>query len=134
MSKQTKLRIVLAVLAVAGLLLIFLFQRTDVAAMLGIKENMWRFVTNRSIRFVLNDVLAIVLIYALFFERKYVLFAIYVQLFGLFFVLLPYFFIKFNYPSYNGPMISFMHRLVLNPTLLLLLIPAFYYQKVGGLK
>jgi exosortase F-associated protein len=73
--------------------------------------------------------LAILLIYALFYERKYVLFAVWVQVFGMVFVLIPYFIIKFNFPGYNGPLISFLHRLVLNPTLLLLLIPAFYYQK-----
>jgi len=129
MSRQLKIRLLLAVLALGGLVLIFLFQRTDVAVLLGIKENIWRFIFNRSLRFVLNDVLAILLIYAIFYERKYVLFAIAVQVFGFFFVLIPYFILKFNFPGYNGPLISFLHRLVLNPTLILLLIPAFYYQK-----
>jgi exosortase F-associated protein len=129
MSRQLKVRILLGLLAVAGLVLIFLFQRTDVAITLGIKENIWRFIFNRSLRFILNDALAILLIYALFYERKYAWFAFMVQLFGLFFVLIPYFILKFNFPGYNGPLISFLHRLVLNPTLILLLIPAFYYQQ-----
>jgi exosortase F-associated protein len=88
-----------------------------------------KFIFNRTIRFLLNDVLAIGLLYALFRERKYVLFAIGVQIFGLFFVLIPYFIIKLGSPSYNGPLINFIHRLILNPLLILLLIPAFYYQK-----
>jgi exosortase F-associated protein len=129
MNRQIKHRILLGSMAVAGLLLVFLLQRTDVAAVIGVKDSMWRFITNRSIRFLVNDGLAILLIYALFQERRYVVFAIWVQLFGLVFVLIPYFIIKFNVPSYNGPLISFLHRLVLNPTLLLLLIPVFYYQR-----
>ncbi len=129
MNQQTKFRIVVGVFSVAGLVLVFLFQRQDVAILLGVEENVWRFIINRSIRFIINDVLAILLIYSLFYERKYVLFAVWVQVFGMVFVLVPYFIIKFNFPGYNGPMISFLHRLVLNPTLLLLLIPAFYYQK-----
>ena len=130
MSKQLKVRFLLGLLAVSGLLLIFLFQRTDVALALGIEDNFWRFIFNRSLRFVLNDALAILLIYALFYERKYAWFAFMVQLFGLFFILIPYFILKFNLPGYNGPLISFLHRLVLNPTLILLLIPAFYYQRL----
>lgn len=134
MSRQLKLRIFLGIIAATGLLLVFLFQRLDLALMIGIKENIWRFIFNRSIRFILNDTLAILLIYALFYERKYVWFAVAVQVFGLVFVLIPYFILKFNFPGYNGPLISFLHRLVLNPTLILLLIPAFYYQRLFNRK
>lgn len=129
MKPGGKQRVVLAAVSVSCLVLVFLFQRQDIALMLGVEDNFWRFIVNRSIRFILNDALAILLIYALFYERKYVVFAIWVQLLGMVFVLIPYFIIKFNLPSYNGPLLSFLHRLVLNPTLLLLLIPAFYYQK-----
>ncbi|MFN4947014.1 MAG: exosortase F system-associated membrane protein, partial [Chryseotalea sp.] len=80
-------------------------------------------------RFIANDFLAIGLVYALFPERKYVLFAFWVQLAGLVFLLLPYFLLKLHYPSYNGPLINFLHRIILNPTLILLIIPAFYWQK-----
>jgi exosortase F-associated protein len=129
MSRLRNVRMAVGILSVAGLVTVFLFQRQDVASLLGVEQHIWKFIVNRSIRFVVNDVLAILLIYALFAERKYVLFAIGVQVFGLFFVLIPYFILKFNYPGYNGPLISFLHRLVLNPTLILLLVPAFYYQK-----
>jgi exosortase F-associated protein len=129
MKPSVNFRIVAGAGSIAGLVLFFLFQKWDMAILLGVEENVWRFIINRSIRFIINDVLAIVLIYALFYERKYVVFAIYVQLFGLVFVLIPYFILKFNFPGYNGPLVSFLHRLVLNPTLLLLLIPAFYYQR-----
>ncbi len=122
----------MGVMAIAGLVLVFLLQRTDVATMIGVNEA-WHFIANRSIRFFLNDGLAILLIYALFEERKYVVFAVWVQLVGFVFVLIPYFILKLKFPSYNGPLISFLHRLVLNPTLLLLLIPAFYYQKKNNI-
>ena len=112
------------------LLLFFLFQQTNfVGIFFQIDDHLLRFLINRTIRFVVNDALAIGLIYALFSDRKYVVFAIAVQVFGFFFLLLPYFLLKFNWPSYNGPLINFLHRIILNPTLILLLIPAFYYQK-----
>jgi exosortase F-associated protein len=123
-------RWLIGVLAVAGLVAVYLFQQYDVAGAAGVAgPPINKFLINRSIRFVLNDLFMIALIYALFFERKYVVFALWVQLAGILSLLLPYFMLKLYFPGYNGPMISFLHRLVLNPTLLLLLIPAFYYQR-----
>src|SRR5687768_12199092 len=123
-------RIFVGIFCVIGLVGVFLFQRVDIAGDLGIaSEPINKFLVNRSIRFLINDALAIWLIYALFCERKYVVFAVYVQVVGMVLFLFPYFLLKIYFPRYNGPLISFLHRLVLNPTLLMLLIPAFYYQK-----
>jgi exosortase F-associated protein len=123
-------RIVVGIICVSGLIGVFVFQRVDIAGALGVaSEPINKFIINRSIRFLVNDALAIGLIYALFKERKYVLFAVYVQVAGMVLFLFPYFVLKIYFPKYNGPLISFLHRLVLNPTLLMLLIPAFYYQK-----
>jgi exosortase F-associated protein len=122
-------RMVVGILCVLGLVCVFIFQRWDCAALLGIETPINRFLFNRTIRFLLNDAFAIGMIYALFAERKYVMFSLYVQAAGVFLFLLPYFVLKIYFPSYNGPLISFLHRLILNPILLMLLIPAFYYQK-----
>jgi exosortase F-associated protein len=100
-----------------------------VGALMGIDSAINRFIVNRTIRFLLNDAFTIGLIYALFVERKYVIFALYVQVVGVIIFLIPYFILKLYYPTYNGPLINYLHRLILNPTLLMLLIPAFYYQK-----
>jgi exosortase F-associated protein len=123
-------RFLFAGIGIGGLILVYLFQRTNVAEGIGMDSYTDQFIFNRSLRFILNDLFAIVLIYGLFLERKFVIFAIYVQLFGLLFILIPYFLLRFNWPESNGPMISFLHRLVLNPILLLLLIPSFYYQRI----
>lgn len=123
-------RWIIGVLSVCGLVAVFLFQRLDVASILGLGEPaIQRFLINRTVRFLMNDAFAIGLIYALFAERKYVIFSLYVQLAGVVLFLIPYFILKMYLPTYNGPMISFLHRLILNPTLLMLLILAFYYQK-----
>jgi exosortase F-associated protein len=132
-NKRITIRLAVGLLSIAGLVAIYLFQRTDVAAYLGSEaSNISRFIINRSIRFLLNDLFAIGLIYALFVDRKYMVFSLWVQLAGIFLFLIPYFILKLNFPSYNGPLINYLHRLILNPTLLLLLIPAFYYQRSKG--
>jgi exosortase F-associated protein len=125
-----KVRIALGIASVTGLVMVFLFQRVNVAEAMSFSDiHLYQFIINRSIRFLLNDFLTIGLIYALFAERKYVVFALWVQGIGIVFFLIPYFVLKIHFPAYNGPLLSFLHRLILNPTLLLLLIPAFYYQK-----
>jgi exosortase F-associated protein len=123
----------IGLLSLTGLVIVFLFQRLDVATMLGVGgADINRFLVNRTVRFLLNDAFAIGLIYALFMERKYVIFALYVQAAGVVLFLIPYFVLKLYFQSYNGPLISFLHRIILNPTLLMLLIPAFYYQRYLG--
>ena len=122
-------QVVAGILAVAGLLTVYLFQRQNLSQLMGVSSGINQFLVNRTIRFLLNDIFTIGLIYALFRERKYVVFAIWVQLAGTIFLLIPYFILKVQFPSYNGPLISFLHRLILNPTLLMLLIPAFYFQR-----
>ena len=126
-------RWIIGVIGLAGLLVVFLLQRMDVAAYLDVGTTaIHRFLVNRTIRFLLNDLFMIALIYALFVERKYVVFALWVQLAGVIFFLVPYYILKLYFPNYNGPLISYLHRLILNPILLLLLIPAFYYQKMSS--
>jgi exosortase F-associated protein len=122
-------RIVVGNVSISGLITVFLFQQFDVAGLIGLQEKLGRFFINRTIRFLLNDALALGLIYSLFRERKYVIFALYVQIAGVLLFLIPYFILKIYLPRYNGPLISFLHRIIMNPTLLMLLIPAFYYQR-----
>lgn len=123
-------RWVVGCIGVGGLALVFLFQHTNVSAyLLNDVQPITHFLINRTVRFFLNDLFAILLIYALFPYRQYVVFAVWVQFIGTIFILVPYYILKINFPTYNGPLLSFLHRLILNPTLILLLIPAFYYQR-----
>jgi exosortase F-associated protein len=128
--KVNKVRAGVGIFAAIGLLVFFLFQQTDFVGMfIPISHPTVKFILHRTFRFLINDALAIGLIFAFFGERKYVLFAVAVQLFGFLFLLIPYFILKIYWPYYNGPLINFLHRIVLNPILIMLLIPAFYYQK-----
>ncbi len=128
MSVNSK-RIGLGLLAVTGLLILFIFQKINLANYFLSISPLGQFIFNRTIRFILNDSLSILLIYAIFQERKYVVFAFWVQLVGFICLLCPYFVLKMYWPDYNGPMLNFLHRIIINPTLMLLLIPALLHQK-----
>lgn len=129
-DQHLKRRVLVMVLCMAGLAMVYLLQRIDFLAFTGYKINQIEgFLLNRFVRFLLNDFLMLTIIFQLFLSRRYLLFAIYVQVVGFLFLLLPYFLLKLYYPGYNGAMINYLHRIIINPTLLIMLIPALFYQQ-----
>ena len=133
MTFKKYLRISIIIFSCLGLLLIFLFQKFNYADLFGITEQntsaYFQFSFNKVVRFLLNDSLTVLIIYGLFFERKYVLFALLVQAFGLFVLLPSYLLINYYFFDETKGWLSYLHRLTLNPVLLMLLIPTFYFQK-----
>lgn len=88
------------------------------------------FVVSRLVRFIANDLLCILLIYALFNNRRYVVFGFYMQLFGLLVLFPLYIFLSLNAASQSEYSVLVpLYRLVMNPILMVLLIPAFYFQQ-----
>ena len=87
------------------------------------------FIVNKAFRYLLNDLFSIAIIYGIFYEKKYARFAMYVMFFGLL-VLLPVYLVLFlMQPEGFSSMLSHLHRIVMNPVLMMLLIPAFFYQR-----
>lgn len=87
------------------------------------------FVINKALRYLCNDLFSIAIIYGIFYEKKYARFAFLVMLFGLLVLLPIYLFIYLRQPVGFSSMLSHLHRVVMNPVLMMLLIPAFFYQK-----
>lgn len=87
------------------------------------------FVVNKVLRYLLNDLFSIAIIYGIFGERKYVRFAFYVMIFGMLILLPTYLWLYLAKPEGFSSMVSHLHRVVMNPVLMMLLIPAFVYQK-----
>lgn len=130
---KARYRYLLIAFCVVALLIIFIFQKFNYSQFFSILsgkslESNVEFAINRVSRFLLNDTLMVILIYALFNSRRYAKFAFMVEIAGLFLILIPYLFLRLEL-GVQGYIISFMHRLVINPTLLILLIPYFYYQR-----
>lgn len=133
------------IIGALGLFLIYLFQSyLDFYSVLvefkapqkihytsdyGSVDNPYAFIVNKTFRYLLNDVFGIMMIYGIFAERKYVRFAVFVLLFGLFILLPIYLSIYLLRPEGFSSMLGHLHRIILNPVLMMMLIPAFYYQK-----
>lgn len=129
----------LALLALTGLAMIYLNQRMDFLGLLTGNDfdPSVHFVTNRTVRYVLNDLFAILLIWAIFENKRFIHLAFLVQMFGLLLLLPTYFTLKLTMegPSeISSPLLSFLHRLIIHPFLILMLIPAFYLQLRRGLR
>jgi exosortase F-associated protein len=92
------------------------------------------FIINKTFRLILNDFLCFGLIYSLFGERKYIRIAFFVFCFELFIILPVYFVFKLaleGTSEISSPLLSQIHRLVVNPMLMLILIIGFYFQRSG---
>ena len=84
------------------------------------------FLFNRILRFIWNEVMGLLVITTLFSQKKYINFSIVVFLFGLFILLPTYLLCNDYFPQ--SPLTALLHRTTFNPIIILLLIPAFYYQ------
>ncbi len=90
----------------------------------------FKFLIHTSIRFWLNSALSIVVLVCLFRNQEH--FKIYLLIYGVAFILLLVFFaLIINY--YNSGfhlMLFYVRRFLIQPMLLLILVPAFYYHKL----
>jgi exosortase F-associated protein len=133
--KTLPVRVLLVIAALALLATTYIFQQTSYAGLLGIgiegNENLI-FVFNKTVRLVINDFACILLIYSFFQERKYTSLAFYVFLAELLIILPFYFAIKLTLEGpteLSSPILSQIHRLIVNPMLMVVLMASFYYQK-----
>lgn len=80
-------------------------------------------------RYLINTIISILIIGLIFWSRKYVLFSTYVYA-GFFLILLPIYIYFVETEFGLGENLGFyIRRFLIQPVLLLILIPAFYYQK-----
>lgn len=142
MSLSLPVRVALGVVALLVLATVYLFQRLDYAGIFimtfsdrTVLDPNVVFVINRTVRLVINDVACMALIFAVFQRRSYLAVAFYVFIFELLIVLPVYFAIKLSLEGaseISSPLLSFIHRLVVNPMLMIVLMAGFFYQRFWG--
>jgi exosortase F-associated protein len=137
-SLTTKDRLIAASM-LAALVFIYIFQRVDffsiVGKVLGFAGSEFpnsRFAFNRALRMVVNDTACIVLISIWFRDKRYTQVAGYVFCIEVFLILPLYLWIKLSLEGdseISSPILSQVHRLIVNPMLMILLMVAFVYQR-----
>ena len=131
------IRASLFLLAITVLILVYIFQRISLAGIMGLEAETLHpnvvFILNRTVRLIINDVACFLLIYVFFQEKKYLKLAFWVFLIELLVILPVYFVIKLSMEGdseISSPLLSQIHRLIVNPTLMILLILGFFYQRL----
>lgn len=122
----------LSVLGLAGVYLLQDAFSLNQSLALGLSAET-DFVLKKLIRIVLNDTAALVLIHAWFYDAKITRLAFLLQLVDTFILLPVYLVLKLSIEGtaeISVPLLSQLHRLIINPTLIILLIPAIYFQRI----
>lgn len=133
-------RLLIAV-ALTILAAVYLLQRFSYAAMLNavlpdaihIHHPNIIFIVNKTIRLLLNDLACLLLIHSLFKSAPLLKTAFYLFMIELCIILPLYFIIKLNLEGdseISSPLLSQIHRLVVNPLLMFLLIAGFLIQRL----
>ena len=117
----------------------YLFQRFDFLSFFltvvgydGSPHPYSYFVVNKTIRLVINDAACFLMMWAIFQEPKYLRLGLYVFLVEVLVLLPVYFMIKLYWEGdseISSPLLSQIHRMIVNPTLMLLLMVALFYQR-----
>ena len=137
--RQSWVNISLLALAFLLLALTYLFQRVNFFSFFTTlfgsapwPDSYIPFIFNKTLRLVINDVACFIMIYVFFRERKYLTVAFWVFLFEVIVLLPGYFILKLSLEGdseISSPLLSQIHRLIINPTLMILLIVGFFYQR-----
>ena len=91
------------------------------------------FVIRKTLRVLLNDAGMILIIIELFNKPAVTRLALGIQIIDALVLLPLYFVVKLSWEGtseISSPLLSQFHRLIVNPTLMLLLIPAVYFQEL----
>lgn len=119
-------------LGLAILALVYFFQKINVAAFVGEFSRNTIFTINRTFRLIINDLACFIIIFALFREKRYIQMAFWVFLVEILVLLPVYLVLKLSLEGdseISSPLLSQIHRLIVNPMLMLLLIAGFVYQR-----
>ncbi len=109
----------------------YLFQEFDYSSLVGQLEGFSKFIFNKSIRFIINDVACLLLIAAIFRKSSYLRLSALVFILELVVLLPLYFVMKLSIEGdseISSPLLSQLHRMIINPLLMIVLILGFIYQ------
>jgi exosortase F-associated protein len=142
---KSSIRIVAIVMGLFIILLVYLFQRVSFATGLAVwmpsiltpQSPSVIFIIDKTLRLLINDTACLLIIYGWFQKKVYVQAAFYLFLIEFFFLLPMYLAIKLSWegPSeISSPLLSHIHRLIVNPLMMILLMGGFACQRMSAQK
>jgi len=132
--RKQPLRLLMMLLAIGGLAATYLAQESLAPSVLlanPISAEL-NFIVKKLLRVFLNDTCMLLLIYAWFKDGSITRLALWIQAIDIIILIPVYLVVKLSLEGVeeiSNPLLSQWHRLIVNPTLMVLLIPAIYYQR-----
>ncbi len=93
------------------------------------KINIIKLYFSLGMRFYLNSVISLLLLYVIFKDRKIVKFTAFIYMVLGSLLLIGFMFVLTFFAEENKMMLFYIRRFLIQPIFILLFIPAFYYQK-----
>lgn len=140
-SQYNWARALLGVLAVLLLGIVYVFQlhlaEWSASVMRDVSWLYAGFIFSKSLRLIMNDAIVLLLFISVFNRAAELKLASYVFLAEVVLILPLYFVIKLNLEGdteLSSPLFSFVHRLIVNPLLMLILLGGLLYQRYTTVK
>lgn len=137
--RRKPITIFIIILAFAGLALSYLLQEIDLLASIchcSFHPHV-HFIAKKVIRVIVNDTCLLLIIHSWFDNKNITRIAWRVQLIDTLLLLPIYLSLKLTLEGVSelsSPLLSQLHRLIVNPTLMILIIPAVYFQRLRNPK
>jgi exosortase F-associated protein len=94
--------------------------------------NSFKLLVFMTLRYVMNSLISLLIIWVIFKKKRYLKFSAIFFIVALFVLIIPFsYFLNQQFES--GYLLPFyIRRFIIHPVFLLLLLPAFYYQKINS--
>ena len=107
-----------------------LFFHNDYLYMDSPRQEVFKLVINTSFRYLLNTILSLVILYVFFKEKSLIKFSSVIYLVSYIFLIVCYLYFVLDPKQENYYIFFNLRRFLIQPIILLLLFPAFYYNKL----
>ncbi|MFQ3239820.1 MAG: exosortase F-associated protein [Olleya marilimosa] len=108
-----------------------LFFHNDYLYMDSPRQEVFKLVINTSFRYLLNTILSLVILYVFFKEKSLIKFSSVIYLVSYILLIVCYLYFVLDPKQENYYIFFNLRRFLIQPIILLLLFPAFYYNKLG---
>ncbi|WP_292942778.1 exosortase F system-associated protein [Olleya sp. UBA1516] len=106
------------------------FFHNDYLYMDSPRQEVFKLVVNTSFRYFLNTIISLLILYAFFKEKSLITFASIIYLVSFIVLIMCYLYFVLDPKQENYYIFFNLRRFLIQPIILLLLFPAFYYNKL----
>ncbi|WP_372744384.1 exosortase F system-associated protein [Lutibacter sp.] len=107
------------------------YFKTDYLSKSVPKIDMFLYFLNISIRYIVNSIISITIIYLVFEKKEIAVFSAKIFFVAFLVLMMLLFLALYNYLGSGYLFLFYVRRFLIHPIILLVLIPAFYYQKLN---